>query len=92
MEMMIKCLYLSLILFLIAWAVQAYDQTTDNLLSPNFTDGSWTGTNVDLRHGDQVIAGFDGGYVESTVSLQQDANLTKEEIKSVAIYVSESTN
>ena len=78
--MMIKCLYLSLILFLIAWAVQAHDQTTDNLLSPNFTDGSWTGTNLDLRHGDQVIAGFDGGYVESTVSLQQDANLTKEEI------------
>ena len=55
-------------------------QTTSNLLSPNFTDGSWTGTNVDLRHGNEVIAGFDGGYVESTVSLQQDANLTKEEI------------
>lgn len=76
--MMIKCLYLSLILFLIAWAVQAYDQTTDNLLSPNFTDGSWTGTNVDLRHGDQVIAGFDGGYVESSINLND--YLTKEEI------------
>jgi cobalamin biosynthesis Co2+ chelatase CbiK len=78
MEMMIKCLYLSLILFLIAWAVQAYDQTTDNLLSPNFTDGSWTGTNVDLRHGDQVIAGFDSGYVESSINLND--YLTKEEI------------
>jgi cobalamin biosynthesis Co2+ chelatase CbiK len=78
MEMMIKCLYLSLILFLIAWAVQAYDQTTDNLLSPNFTDGSWTGTNVDLRHGDQVIAGFDSGYVESSINLND--HLTKEEI------------
>ena len=78
MEMMIKCLYLSLILFLIAWAVQAYDQTTDNLLSPNFTDGSWTGTNLDLRHGDQVIAGFDGGYVESSINLND--YLTKEEI------------
>ena len=76
--MMIKCLYLSLILFLIAWAVQAYDQTTDNLLSPNFTDGSWTGTNLDLRHGDQVIAGFDGGYVESSINLND--YLTKEEI------------
>lgn len=76
--MMIKCLYLSLILFLIAWAVQAYDQTTDNLLSPNFTDGSWTGTNVDLRHGDQVIAGFDSGYVESSINLND--HLTKEEI------------
>ena len=76
--MMIKCLYLSLILFLIAWAVQAYDQTTDNLLSPNFTDGSWTGTNVDLRHGDQVIAGFDSGYVESSINLND--YLTKEEI------------
>lgn len=78
MEMMIKCLYLSLILFLIAWAVQAYDQTTDNLLSPNFTDGSWTGTNVDLRHGNEVIAGFDGGYVESSINLND--HLTKEEI------------
>ena len=78
MEMMIKCLYLSLILFLIAWAVQAYDQTTDNLLSPNFTDGSWTGTNLDLRHGDQVIAGFDSGYVESSINLND--YLTKEEI------------
>ena len=76
--MMIKCLYLSLILFLIAWAVQAYDQTTDNLLSPNFTDGSWTGTNVDLRHGNEVIAGFDGGYVESSINLND--HLTKEEI------------
>ena len=78
MEMMIKCLYLSLILFLIAWAVQAYDQTTDNLLSPNFTDGSWTGTNVDHRHGDQVIAGVDGEYVESSINLND--YLTKEEI------------
>ena len=76
--MMIKCLYLSLILFLIAWAVQAYDQTTDNLLSPNFTDGSWTGTNVDHRHGDQVIAGVDGEYVESSINLND--YLTKEEI------------
>jgi len=78
MEMMIKCLYLSLILFLIAWAVQAYDQTTDNLLSPNFTDGSWTGTNQTSRHGDDTIAGIDGKYVESSINLND--YLTKEEI------------
>ena len=60
------------------WAVQAYDQTTDNLLSPNFTDGSWTGTNVDHRHGDQVIAGVDGEYVESSINLND--YLTKEQI------------
>jgi hypothetical protein len=62
------------------WAVQAYDQTTDNLLSPNFTDGSWTGTNVDHRHGDQVIAGVDGEYVESSINLND--YLTKEQINS----------
>ena len=76
--MMIKCLYLSLILFLIAWAVQAYDQTTDNLLSPNFTDGSWTGTNQASRHGDDTIAGIDSKYVESSINLND--YLTKEEI------------
>ena len=76
--MMIKCLYLSLILFLIAWAVQAYDQTTDNLLSPNFTDGSWTGTNQTSRHGDDTIAGIDSKYVESSIYLND--YLTKEEI------------
>ena len=75
---MIKYFYLLLILFLMVWAVQAYDQTTDNLLSPNFTDGSWTGTNVDHRHGDQVIAGVDGEYVESSINLND--YLTKEEI------------
>ncbi len=75
---MIKYFYLLLTVFLIAWAVQAYDQTTDNLLSPNFTDGFWTGTNVDHRHGDQVIAGVDGEYVESSINLND--YLTKEEI------------
>ena len=75
---MIKYFYLLLILFLMVWAVQAYDQTTDNLLSPNFTDGSWTGTNVDHRHGDQVIAGVDGEYVESSINLND--YLTKEQI------------
>ena len=77
---MIKYFYLLLILFLMVWAVQAYDQTTDNLLSPNFTDGSWTGTNVDHRHGDQVIAGVDGEYVESSINLND--YLTKEQINS----------
>jgi hypothetical protein len=75
---MIKYFYLLLTVFLIAWAVQAYDQTTDNLLSPNFTDGSWTGTNQTSRHGDGTIAGIDGKYVESSISLND--YLTKEEI------------
>ena len=60
------------------WAVQAYDQTTDNLLSPNFTDGSWTGTNQTSRHGDGTIAGIDSKYVESSINLND--YLTKEEI------------
>jgi hypothetical protein len=46
MEMMIKCLYLSLILFLIVWAVQAEEITTGNLL-PNGTNNSSNYQSVD---------------------------------------------
>ena len=46
MEMMIKCLYLSLILFLIVWAVRAEEITTGNLL-PNGTNNSSSYQSVD---------------------------------------------
>ena len=46
MEMMTKCLYLSLILFLIVWAVRAENITTGNLL-PNGTNNSSSYQSVD---------------------------------------------
>ena len=55
--------------------------TTDNLVSQEFLDGSWTYNNIS-NHGTGTIAGVDGQYFETTVSLNNDANLTKEEINS----------
>ena len=55
--------------------------TTDNLVSQEFLDGSWTYNN-NSNHGTGTIAGVDGQYFETTVSLNNDANLTKEEINS----------
>src|SRR6056300_2004969 len=55
--------------------------TTDNLVSQEFLDGSWTYNN-NSNHGTGTIAGVDGQYIETTVSLNNDANLSKEEINS----------
>src|SRR5210317_459713 len=55
--------------------------TTDNLVSQEFLDGSWTYNNSS-NHGTGTIAGVDGQYFETTVSLNNDANLSKEEINS----------
>src|SRR6056300_651742 len=55
--------------------------TTDNLVSQEFLDGSWTYNN-NSNHGTGTIAVVDGQYFETTVSLNNDANLTKEEINS----------
>ena len=54
--------------------------TTDNLLSQDFTDGSWEGTNQDTRHGSGTIAGVGGEYVESTIT-QSDIGLTDAQIQ-----------
>jgi len=54
--------------------------TTDNLLSQDFTDGSWEGTNQDSRHGSGTIAGVGGEYVESTIT-QSDIGLTDAQIQ-----------
>src|SRR5210317_1638569 len=53
--------------------------TTDNLLSPNFNDGSWTHTNQDF-HGDYVLATTGNSSSSSTVSLTDDAGLSKTQI------------
>jgi hypothetical protein len=51
------------------WSSQANAAVTGNLLSDNFADGTWSGTNLQSRHGDNVIAGVDGQYVESEITL-----------------------
>jgi len=62
-----------------AWSGQAHAATTENLVTANdFTDGTWSGTNLSTRHGDNVIAGVDNQYVESQISLSD--HLLKPEI------------
>jgi len=85
MEMMIKCLYLSLILFLIVWAVQAEEITTGNLL-PNGTNNSSSYQSVDNTIPSVSTNGFNtsgiirdwGGELETTGtgSINYTGNLT----------------
>ena len=85
MEMMIKCLYLSLILFLIVWAVQAEELTTGNLL-PNGTNNSSNYQSVDSTVPSVSTSGFNtvgairdwGGELETTGtgSINYTGNLT----------------
>ena len=51
--------------------------TTKNLLNQDFS--TWSGTNT-ARHGNNIVAGVHGQYVESTISLNNDAGLSKEVI------------
>jgi hypothetical protein len=48
-------------------------ESTGNLLSNDFTDGTWT-TNIQSYHGSNVIAGVDGQYVESKITLSDHMN------------------
>ncbi len=83
--MMIKCLYLSLILFLIVWAVQAEEITTGNLL-PNGTNNSSSYQSVDNTIPSVSTNGFNtsgiirdwGGELETTGtgSINYTGNLT----------------
>ena len=85
MEMMIKCLYLSLILFLIVWAVQAEEITTGNLL-PNGTNNSSSYQSVDTTIPNITTNGFNtsggirdwGQEIETTGtgSINYTGNLT----------------
>ena len=85
METMIKCLYLSLILFLIVWAVQAEEITTGNLL-PNGTSNSSSYQSVDSTVPSVSTSGFNtvgaikdwGGELETTGtgSINYTGNLT----------------
>lgn len=60
-----------------AWSGQAHAATTENLLSNDFSDGTWSGTNLSSRHGNSTIAGIDNSYVESQITLS-DHLLTPE--------------
>ncbi len=83
--MMIKCLYLSLILFLIVWAVQAEEITTGNLL-PNGTNNSSSYQSVDNTIPNITTNGFNvsggirdwGQEIETTGtgSINYTGNLT----------------
>src|SRR5210317_1505261 len=53
--------------------------TTENLLSSNFNDGSWTHTNQQF-HGDYMLATTGDSTSSSTVSLTDDAGLSKTQI------------
>jgi len=85
MEMMIRCLYLSLILFLIVWAVRAENITTGNLL-PNGTNNSSSYQSVDSTIPSVSTNGFNvvgtvrdwGGELETTGtgSINYTGNLT----------------
>jgi len=59
------------------WSSQANAAETGNLLSNDFSDGTWSGTNLSSRHGDTTIAGIDNSYVESQITLS-DHLLTPE--------------
>jgi hypothetical protein len=85
MEMMIRCLYLSLILFLIVWAVQAEEIVTGNLL-PNGTNNSSSYQSIDSTIPNVTTNGFNtsGGIrdwgqeieVDGTGSINYTGNLT----------------
>ena len=85
MEMMIRCLYLSLILFLIVWAVRAEEITTGNLL-PNGTNNSSSYQSVDSTIPNITTNGFNtsggirdwGQEIETTGtgSINYTGNLT----------------
>lgn len=66
--------HLFLILFVVILAsAKTSAESTGNLLSNDFTDGTWS-TNIQSYHGSNTIAGVDGQYVESTITLSDHMN------------------
>jgi hypothetical protein len=69
------------ILILLLIPIIANSDTTGNLLNQQFYDGNkfangWSGTN-DHNHGNSIVAGVDKEYIENSISLQNDAGLSK---------------
>lgn len=57
----------------------SYGETTQNLVSQNFTTG-WSGTNLSSMHGSTTIAGVDSGYVQSDNVSLNSSNINKESL------------
>lgn len=59
----------------------SHADVTGNLVNQNFFNGNnfdngWSGTN-DHNHGNDTVAGVDGEYIENSISLQNNAGLSK---------------
>ena len=68
---------LQLLIGMIMFPLTTLSEETNNLLNQDFTNSSWSGTNKSSRHGNTIIAGVDGGNVESTVSLSDTLNASQ---------------
>jgi len=68
---------LIIILFMV-FPLSLFAEQTGNLLNQNFNTSDWSGTNKTSRHGNGTIAGVDGKFVESTISLSD--TLTESQI------------
>ena len=68
---------LIIILFMV-FPLSLFAEQTGNLINQNFSNSSWSGTNKSSRHGTGTIAGVDGKYIESTISLSD--TLTESQI------------
>ena len=66
----------SIVLLMILTLTISKAETTNNLVSQDFTSG-WSGTNIDTTHGSGVIAGVNNEYIESDSVSLNDSNLNK---------------
>ena len=66
----------SIVLLMILTLTTSKAETTNNLVSQDFTSG-WSGTNIDTTHGSGVIAGVNNEYVESDSVSLNDSNVNK---------------
>jgi hypothetical protein len=57
----------------------SYAETTNNLVSQDFTTG-WSGTNLNSMHGSTTIAGVHNGYVESDAVSLNSQDINKESL------------
>ena len=66
----------SIVLLMILTLTISKAETTNNLVSQDFTSG-WSGTNIDTTHGSGVIAGVNNEYIESDSVSLNDSNVNK---------------
>ena len=66
-----------LILFIFIFPTPLFAEQTGNLLIQDFTNNSWSGSNKSSRHGNTIIAGVNGKFIESTISLSDTLNASQ---------------